>query len=70
MSALQVGQGFMTLRSLMVRPEGTALSGPAPAACEQCHGMLKDGRRTHLMEWVSQDSLHEQLPREQLQAQW
>ena len=34
MSALQVGQGFMTLRSRMVRPvAGARLSGKAPVAC-------------------------------------
>ena len=33
MSALQVGHGFMTLRSRMVRPVATGLSSPASLAC-------------------------------------
>ena len=33
MSTLQVGQGFMTLRSRMVRPVATGLSGPVPLTC-------------------------------------
>ena len=33
MSALQVGQGFMTLRSRMARPVAMGLSGTALLAC-------------------------------------
>ena len=33
MSTLQVGQGFMTLRSRMARPVATGLSGAALLAC-------------------------------------
>ena len=33
MSTLQVGQGFMTLRSRMARPATTGRSGAAPLAC-------------------------------------
>lgn len=37
MSALQVGQGFMTLRSRMVRPLDACLSSTAPLACKLPH---------------------------------